>query len=413
MAGYNLLFPPRSPRRRFGPVIVAGALVLFVLLIAKCASKSPEQIRAAAALQEAQSTGRMSVKSNRPNTTIEATRLPDAGKPPRKGSDDGAAEQVLSALPPGKYTLTARSKGWPDLSQEVNIDAARTTEVAVHFKTGSLRLDSEPNGAVVRWGEAELGQTPLLIPQLPPGECQLQVEYPAWAAVSFKTAITENVESTATIHLPHGKLILESVPAGATIRLGGKTVGQTPKTFEQLPAGPNKLNLKAVDFPSLDVTVTVEDHGESKINIMLGSGFPLLDPEALLRDVWVPDNPDRLAPPTEGVSGPSQPKNGIIKNLHRKRLYENWLRKSYRFSAPVKSYDRDSGQVEFAEQKSELSRYRVLAKLSPGARNDKDLAAQLAKGATLTLYGHLTAVEEPHWPAKVLTFEFSDADPLH
>jgi hypothetical protein len=394
---------------------VAGALVLLVLLFAKCVSKSPEQISADRARRIAESTGRLAVTSDRPNTTIEVSELPEPGKTasaPRKGAEEGAAEQVLAALTPGKYTLTARTHGWPDVSQVVTVDAARTTYAAVHFKSGSLRLESEPNGAVVRWGETELGKTPLTIAQLPPGECQLEVQFPAWPAVSFKTAITENVESTATVHLPNGALTVESTPAGAAIRLGGRVVGQTPKTFDHLPAGPNKLNLKAADFPALDVTVTVEDRGTAKINIMLGAGFPLLDPEALLRDVWVADNPDKLAPPSEGLTGPFQAKNGIVKNLHRKKLYENWLRKSFRFSSSVKFYDRDSGQIEFAEQKGDLSKYRVLAKLSPGARNDKDLVAQLAKGATFTLYGHLTAVEESRWPTKVITFEFSDAEPL-
>ena len=157
----------------------------------------------------------------------------------------------------------------------------------------------------------------------------------------------------------------------------------------------------------------MEDRGEVKVSPQLGAGFPLLDPPALLRAVWVQDNPDQIAPRVDSVTGPYQPQNGIVRNLHRKRLFENWLRKSYRFSAIVKSYDQVSGQVEFAEQNGELSKYRVLVKLSPDARNDKDLAAQLGKGATFTLYGRLSAVEEPRWPSKVITFEISSVEPLH
>ena len=390
------------------------ALLIFILLIAKCSSKSPEEIRAARAAHEAQTTGRLVVKSNRANATVEAMRLVAAGAAAStavNGIEEGAAEQVLAALPPGKYAVTARSKGWPEIHQEVTVNTGGTAEIAMNFKTGALRLDSDPKGATVRLGEAELGQTPLTIAQLPPGECQLLVQYPSWPAVSFKTTITENVESTATVHLPHGKLTVESTPSGATVRMGGRTVGQTPLTLERVPAGTNKLSLRAKDFPQLEVAVTVEDHGDVKIDLMLGSGFPVLDPAALLRAVWVPDNPDKLSSQFD-TTGPYQPQNGIFKNIHRKRLYEFWLNKSYRFSEVVKSYDPNSGQVEFAEQKSELAKYRVLAKLSPGARNDKDLAAQLGKGATLTFYGRLTAVEEPKWPSKLITFEISAAEPL-
>jgi hypothetical protein len=407
-AFYETLFPSSSPQRRFAPVILAAALVL-VLLLGKCAFSSSGSKSAQA--PDPRTTGRLVVKSNRANTTIEATRFPSPGNA-APASVKGTADQGLSGLPPGKYAVTARSDGWPEISEEVDLEAGRTAELAFHFKSGSLRLDSVPSGVTVRLGEAGLGQTPLVIPQLPPGECQLLLEYPSWPALTFKTTITENVESTATVRLPHGKLTVETTPPGATVLLGGKAIGQTPLTLERVPVGTKKLTLQAKDFPTLEVSVTVEDRGEAKVSPQLGSYFPALDPEALLRAVWVPDSPDNIAPPFDGITGPSQARNGIVKNLNRKRLFENWLRKSYRFSATVKSYDRDSGQVEFAEQKSDLSSYRVLAILSPEARNDKDLAARLVKGATFALYGRLSAVEEPRWPFKIITFEISPVEPL-
>jgi hypothetical protein len=419
VAFYGTLFPPGSPQRRFGPVILAAALVLFFLL-GKCAfsslvSKSPEEVKAAQAVIEAKTTGRLVVKSNRANTTIEATRVPAAGEvasPGVSGSAEGASNQTLPGLPAGKYVLTARSEGWPDIRQEVSVTVGGTAEAAVNFKSGSLRLDSDPTGATVRFGQTVLGQTPLVIPQLPPGECPLTLEYPSWPVLTFKATIAENVESTETARLPHGKLVVESTPPGATVVLDGRKIGQTPLTLENIPAGAKKLTLQAKDFPTLTVSGTVEDRGEMKVNVPLGSGYPELDPPALLRAVWVSDNPDKLSPQFD-TAGPFQPQNGIVKNLLRKRLYELWLRRSFRFSATVKSYDPASGQIEFDEQKSELSRYRVLAKLSPEARGNKDLAAQLAKGATFELYGRLSAVEEPRWPSKVITFVFSSAEPLH
>ena len=111
-------------------------------------------------------------------------------------------------------------------------------------------------------------------------------------------------------------------------------------------------------------------------------------------------------------TGIYQPKNDIVKNLHRKRLYENWLRKPYRLAAVIKSYDRDTGQIEFAEQKSELSKYRILARLSSASRANPERVASLTKGGTFEFYGTLSAVEEPRWPSKVITFEFSTAEPL-
>ena len=406
---YNALFPIGSPRRRFSPVILAAAL-LFLLLLAKWAFSSSG--RESARGPDLSKTGSLVVKSNRADTTIDAARVPAAGEIAPASFHGSGAASTLPGLPPGKYVLTAKSDGWPEIRQDVSVDVGRNTEVAVHFKSGSLRLDSDPAGATVQLAGAVLGQTPLVIPQLPPGECQLSLAYPSWPVVSVKTTITENVESTETVRLPHGKLTVESTPPGATVLLGGRAVGQTPLTLERVPAGTKKLTLQAKDFPPLEVSVMVDDRGAVKVSRELGSGFPELDSPALLQAVWVPDNTSKLSPSADSL-GRYEPRNGIVRNLHRKKLYENWLGRGYRYSAIVKSYDRDSGRIEFAEQRNELSKYRVLAELSSAARNDKDLAAKLTKGATFSLYGRLGAVEEPRWPSKVITFEISSAEPLH
>lgn len=404
---------PRGPETRFVPIACALAALLTAGL-GGC-GKSPEEVKAAKAAVVAQTTGRLLIKSNRANTTVEATLLapPGSAAPAAvAGAEEGAAEQTLAALPAGKYAVTARSAGWPEIRQEATVDAGRTSELTVNFPCGSLRLDSDPAGATVRQGKTVLGKTPLTIPQLPPGECELNLEYMHWPVVPFRTTITENVEAAGTVRLPHGKLVLESTPSGATVKQGGTTLGQTPLTLERVPAGPNQYLLQDKNFPTLKVTIAVKDKAETKASVELGSGYPLLDPEELLQAVWVQHDPNELAPPLDGTTGPAQPRNGIIKNLNRKRLYETWLRKTYRYAATIKAYDQGSGQIEFAEQQGTLTRYRVLARLTPEARNNPELAARLAKGATFSLYGRLTAVEEPRWPGKVITLEFSSAEPL-
>ncbi len=408
LAIYDKLFPVGSPRRRFGPVILAAALLLLVLL-GKCALPSPGSSRAKG--PDPKTTGRLVVKSNLADATITATRVTSPSDA-STASFDGLIGQPLAGLLPGRYTVTARADGWPDTHKVVSVDAGQTTDAAVNFKSGSLRLDSDPTGAAVRQGAAVLGHTPLVIPMLPVGECQLSLEYPAWPVLSFKTAITENVEATATVRLPYGKVTVNTDPPGVMVLMGGKAVGQTPLSIDRFPAGTRKLTLQAKNFPPLVVPVTVEDHGDVTVSPALGSAFPVLDPAALLRNVWVPDDPDRISPPFDGLSGPSKPQNGVIKYLNRKKLYENWLRRRYGFTAIIKSYDRSNGQIEFAEQQCDLSKYRVLAKLSERARNDPDLAAQLTKGATFSLYGRLSAVEEPRWLSRVITFELSVAEPL-
>ena len=405
---YEKLFPEDSPRRRFGPIILTVAL-LVVLLLGKCAYSS--LTRKPSGPPDPKTTGRLVLKSNIATATIEATRIQERGRD-EPVNVSGTVGQTLSGLTPGSYTVTAHAEGWTDQHEEVKLDAGRTTEIAFNFKSGSLRLDSDPTGATVRLGSVDLGRTPLVIPNLPPGECQLSLEYPSWPAVPFKTTIAEGVEATGNVRLPYGKLTVTTTPPGATVMLRGRALGQTPLTVERFPAGTRKLTLQAKDFPPIELAVTMADRGDVNIHPALGAGFPALDPAALLRAIWIPDSEDKIAPPIEGVTGPFQSRNGVVKNLNRKRLFESWLRKRYTYTAVIKAYEPALGQIEFAEQPNDLSRYRVLAKLSAQARTDPELIAQLVKGATFSLYGTLSAVEEPRWPFKVITFEFSPAEPL-
>ena len=389
-------------------------LAAVLLLGAAGCSKSPEEVKAAQAKVEAETTGRLHIKSNRPNTAVAAIKVPAAADATAaKGAEEGAAEQTLSRLPPGKYAVTARSEGWPDIRVEATVTAGQTAEVDIHFPSGSLKLDTDPTGATVKLGKTNiLGKTPLTIPQLPVGETALSLEYPGWPAVPYQAAIVENQETAATVRLPHGRLTVDSFPAGAIVVLDGKAYQKTPLFFDPVAAGPKKLTIQLKDFPSLEVTATVVDGQEVKIRPVLATGFPLIDPAELLRDLWIPDDPSKITTGFNSTTGIYRPKNDVVKNIQRERLYNRWQHKTYRYAGPVKSYDAASGKLEFAEQKSELARYRVLAQVKPGTKSPLPVQKDAKDKApvVLAVYGRLSAVEEPSWPSRVITLELTDAD---
>jgi hypothetical protein len=395
------------PRNRHR--LTSLALIALVLLGTGC-TKSPEEIRAAKAAEIAQTTGSLLVKSNLPIANVEATRLPSANDASTAVAQ-GMVDKPFARLLPGRYAVVARADGWPETRGEATVEIGSTAELTLNFKSGSLQLESEPSGATVKLGATALGKTPLLIPQLPVGECALSLEYPAWPAVAFKTVIAEGQESSATVRLPHGKLTVDSVPSGATVLIGGKSFGQTPLVWQRMPAGTRKLTLQAGNFPPLEVSVTVEDGSDVSIAPELGAAFPLLDAAGILKDVWQVEDPNRLTASFE-ITGRFAPKNGIVKNLKRQRLHERWLNKRYRYSAVVKSYDPKSGEIEFVEESAEQSRFRVVATPTPAALSGLNLNEKTAKGVTLTFHGLLSGAEEPRWPSRVITFELTGAEPL-
>lgn len=399
--------PARESRR--SRLLVWLVPAVFVAALAGC-GKSPEEERAAKAAEIAQTTGSLLVKSNLSAATFEATRLPS--------SDDattavvqGTMDKPLSRLPPGRYAVVARADGWPETRGEATVEIGSTAELTLNFASGTLFLESEPAGATVKLGATALGKTPLTIPMLPVGECTLSLEYPNWPAFPFKTVITEGQESSATVRLPHGKLVVDSIPTGATVLIGAKPFGQTPLSWQRMPVGTRKFTLQAKDYPPLEISVTVEDGSDISVAPELGAAFPLLDAAGILKDVWQAEDPNRLTASFE-ITGRFAPKNGIVKNLKRQRLHERWLTKRYRYSGTVKTYDPKSGEIEFNEDSAEQSRFRIVATPSPAALAALNLNEKTAKGTTLTFHGLLNAVEEPRWPARVITFELTSAELL-
>jgi hypothetical protein len=394
--------------------IACSALALLVAAAGAGCGKSEQakaEERKAVAAAEALKQGRLVVKSNRANATIEAKLIPTAGATP--AAIPGTVGQPIADLAPGKYAVIAKSEGWPDVSGEAEVAAGGTAEITLDFKSGSLRLDSLPTGATVVWGQTVLGKTPLVVAQLPPGECALTVNYPGWPPLQATVTIAENTETRESVRLPHGRLIIESGPSGATVILGKRALGQTPLTIERFQAGRKTLVLQSAGFPNLEVPVSVEDQGELKIRPLLAESFPLLDAPATLQAVWFelpPNDPNRLSPDFDPFPG-FHKQGSFVRNLNRKKLFEQWLGKTYRFTGKVKTYDPAKGAVEFVEQVSSLGKIKVSAQLLPAARDDKeDTALLAAKDATVTIYGRFAEMEEFDRRNKPFEIEFTQAD---
>jgi hypothetical protein len=387
-------------------LLVFAALTAFALL-AGC-SKSPEEVKAEKAAEVARTTGNLVVKSNLAAAVIKLTG-------PDGSTRESPAGQPFPALPAGAYQLTATADGWPEVRGSATVQIGQTAEATLNFPSGSLKLETVPSGAIVKQGKAtQLGKTPLTVAQLPAGVITLSLQYQNWPAVPHQLTITEGQETTATVRLPHGRLTVDSVPAGAIVVLDGKAYQKTPLFFDPVAAGAKKLTLQGEGFPPLEVTVTITDAQETKIRPALGTAFPVLDPAELLREVWIPDDRSKITTGFNATTGIYRPKNDIVKNIHRERLYNRWQRKTYRYTGAVKSYDQATGRLEFAEDKSELARYRVLAQLKPGTKSPlpvlKEKDAKDKEPVVLGVHGRLTAVEEPAWPGRVITLELEGAD---
>ena len=73
-------------------------------------------------------------------------------------------------LPARPQELVARLHGWPDQQQKIDVDAQRENAAHFVFANGSVKITSAPGGATVIANGKDLGQTPLVIEEVKPGD---------------------------------------------------------------------------------------------------------------------------------------------------------------------------------------------------------------------------------------------------
>jgi len=73
-------------------------------------------------------------------------------------------------LPARSHELVAHLDGWPDEQQRIDVVAQRDNAAHFVFANGSVKITSAPGGATVMANGKDLGQTPLVIEEVKPGD---------------------------------------------------------------------------------------------------------------------------------------------------------------------------------------------------------------------------------------------------
>jgi len=73
-------------------------------------------------------------------------------------------------LPATSHLVTAHIAGWPNEEQKIDIGPQQSNSAHFVFANGSVKITSAPGGATVRANGRELGQTPLVVEEVKPGD---------------------------------------------------------------------------------------------------------------------------------------------------------------------------------------------------------------------------------------------------
>jgi hypothetical protein len=83
-------------------------------------------------------------------------------------------------LPVTAHLVTARLAGWPSEEQKIDIGLQQPNAAHFVFANGSVKITSAPGGATVRSNGKELGQTPLVIEEVKPGDVTYELRLPGY-----------------------------------------------------------------------------------------------------------------------------------------------------------------------------------------------------------------------------------------
>lgn len=130
--------------------------------------------------------------------------------------------------------------------------------------TGQITISSEPVGATVFVNEEQKGITPLVLSELPLGKYQLKLQLQGYQDLLQEVDLTAE---SSSVNLPltlekaaadTGTLVIESVPPGATVIIGKRAIGTTPKKLANTNVGKYTVILKLEGYHDFTGTIRVQ-----------------------------------------------------------------------------------------------------------------------------------------------------------
>ena len=184
------------------------------------------------------------------------------------GTTPYVTKPVPSALYIVKYSLDGYEPAW----LPVTVTPGRQVEahVALVQENATVIINSDPAGAHVQMNGKEIGDTPVLLPDLALGSYSATVQMQGYTRRDISWKVQNGRPILINVPLMHniGTLSLSSDPEVAEIEIDGKTYGNTPfrDFFEQ---GQHTIRLTKTGYKPYEKTVTVKRDETTDVNAVL------------------------------------------------------------------------------------------------------------------------------------------------
>jgi hypothetical protein len=124
---------------------------------------------------------------------------------PNGYTHEGELPDKLGSLSVGTYQLTVRQRDWQLPPMSIVIQGHDTVEKNIRFPFGSVSIATTPGGATVHNGNVILGQTPLTLGEVRPGDLNLSVDLPPYQVERLALSVPDSGHVSRQITLTRDK----------------------------------------------------------------------------------------------------------------------------------------------------------------------------------------------------------------
>jgi len=143
----------------------------------------------------------------------------------------GKSPAKVTDVPKGRATVRLRQEGFAEEIRELSMNAGdrQTLSVVMKGLPGTLSLTSLPPGARFYVNGAFAGKSPVVMPNLNPGEYDVRAEADGYGTLNRKITLENGASAREEFRLSNimGRLEVRTSPTDAQVLMDGKLVGIT------------------------------------------------------------------------------------------------------------------------------------------------------------------------------------------
>jgi TonB family protein len=196
----------------------------------------------------------------------------------RSGERLGRTPLELNDLPPGPYTFALEMDGFVSEEHTVEIrhgEVVQATGFELARQTGQLVVESQPVGIRFRVedsGDSSVfheGTTPMTFEAIPVGSYRVLFEREDWPNFTRPARIHHGEVTAVRMEYPEGRLVLNSNPSGAEVRVEDRVLGTTPLELDGLRPGRMAMTLRLAGYLPEPLILEIEPNAEVSETIQL------------------------------------------------------------------------------------------------------------------------------------------------